>query len=698
MSLFACGWLKRKVDATGEEVAEAAKARARQEKQQSEQYKAAELAAKLASDKPKAAGKQLSRNSEAVRKRALRAKQKRLMKKDQSPKPREKVAIDAEKAAMRTPQENKAAAVDFEKETHYEDARGRKRKRKRLRSISGPSGSTGAKGQRVYTDTEKELILQEHRCVKAKTVGKVDFAFVAHELRRKHPTIFGAGAPGMSRDGIGRQTVRNMVIRASRDGVADGRGRPAPLPAILVATILAALKSVVSARTTIMSAPMLQPIAIGIILASSFHELLQEGRKRRGVFCCSLDYIRGIMKDQGWRCVKPQGDTRKLPEGWAEKRWLMVLRLAYFVFVHNIPKTLVINADHTGIMFTQFKGRMWITKEAAEAKDKSVAGHGEKRQFTLLATTAATGEMLPHQVVVKGKTAKSLPNFGNYSISVNGLNTKKYQSVCYTLPSSVPAVANITSFCCTSNHWSDDITSRAYVKDIAAPYFKKKIEALRDVDPSLSKPYGEQVCILIVDCWYGWIDAGFKEWLSARYPWLRLIFVPAACTPVAQPMDAGIIAKIKGVMRKLYGTWAVFLTQEQIKKGVNPNEIKVPADVQTCKKNLFEWLSQSADKLNSDKAGIVHCWAQTKLLQAWERTVQAEASMKVKELFPNLAEVPAVDLTTGGDGGARDVGSATEDKEAGGLGKPFMETAEEDEWMEWVNWDVLCSSSSSSDA
>ena len=93
MSLFACGWLKRKVDATGEEVAEAAKARAKQEKEPekeaagrvSEQHKAAELAAKLASDKPKAAGKQLSRNPEAVRKRALRAKQKRLMKKDQSP-------------------------------------------------------------------------------------------------------------------------------------------------------------------------------------------------------------------------------------------------------------------------------------------------------------------------------------------------------------------------------------------------------------------------------------------------------------------------------------------------------------------------------------------------------------------------------------------------------------------------------------
>ena len=62
--------------------------------------------------------------------------------------------------------------------------------------------------------------------------------------------------------------------------------------------------------------------------------------------------------------------------------------------------------------------------------------------------------------------------------------------------------------------------------------------------------------------------------------------VPASCTPVGQPMDAGIIAKIKGKLRALYGAWVVSLTQEQIAKGTPPSEIKVPADVPTCKMNL----------------------------------------------------------------------------------------------------------------
>ena len=60
---------------------------------------------------------------------------------------------------------------DFEKETHYIDNKGRKRKRKRLRSISEPSGAVGPKGQRVFSASEKELIVQQFNLTKAKACG-----------------------------------------------------------------------------------------------------------------------------------------------------------------------------------------------------------------------------------------------------------------------------------------------------------------------------------------------------------------------------------------------------------------------------------------------------------------------------------------------------------------------------------------------
>ena len=102
---------------------------------------------------------------------------------------------------------------------------------------------------------------------------------------------------------------------------------------------------------------------------------------------------------------------------------------------------------------------------------------------------------------MQGKTTGSLPNFGvKYNISYKALNTKGTQSTCFVLASVVAAVLNIASFCCTVNHWSDNVTSHAYVNDVAVPYLKAKIAALRAADESSCKPFGEQVCVLIVDC------------------------------------------------------------------------------------------------------------------------------------------------------------------------------------------------------
>ena len=160
--------------------------------------------------------------------------------------------------------------------------------------------------------------------------------------------------------------------------------------------------------------------------------------------------------------------------------------------------------------------------------------HGEKRQFTVLATTSADGKTLPHQVIVQGKTAASLPKFGKYKITLTGKNTNTVPKlvVCFILGSFVQAVANIGSFCATYNHWSDNITSKAYVIDIVVPYFKNKINAMRTINPGCCKAFGVQICVLILDTWWGWLH--IVPWIKQKYPWIRLIFVPAACTPVAQ--------------------------------------------------------------------------------------------------------------------------------------------------------------------
>ena len=64
-------------------------------------------------------------------------------------------------------------------------------------------------------------------------------------------------------------------------------------------------------------------------------------------------------------------------------------------------------------------------------------------------------------------------------------------------------------------------------------------------------------------------------------------------------------------------------TVDQLDSAKDPSEIKIPADVPTCKKNLFRWLSEVCAEMNSTAgSNITHCWEKTKLTKAWEHLVQ----------------------------------------------------------------------------
>jgi hypothetical protein len=52
--------------------------------------------------------------------------------------------------------------------------------------------------------------------------------------------------------------------------------------------------------------------------------------------------------------------------------------------------------------------------------------------------------------------------------------------------------------------------------------------------------------LLLVDCWWGWLDQDFRDWLHLNHPYILLLICPAKCTPVGQPEDNGIIAMLKG--------------------------------------------------------------------------------------------------------------------------------------------------------
>jgi hypothetical protein len=584
---------------------------------------------------------------------------------------------------------------EAEKETHYTDGRGRCRKRKMTRTrVQGGSSSVSAKGYRQWSPTEKQIVVTTFEKVNRGNVGAPLLAASVRALVAKHPKLFSKTAGGPS--DISRAQVKTIVEAHFAGEKSDGRGRPPALPKWLQTLVLVGLSAVVGSRATLFSAHLLQPVAMGIIIANGAGSLLNasrreevcEGKRRRGLFCGGVGWLRALLHSEGWKSVKPQGDTRKLPSDWASLRRNLLLRLAYMVFTHMVPPQLVINPDHTGIMFTQHKGSMWISPERVEAKDKSVKGHGDKRQFTCLAATAADGTMLPHQVVMQGSTSRCLPQWvppngeaHYFRSSLAAQNSKGHLTVCFVLccaTSLMETVGSIASFCCTANHWSDNVTSKAYIKDVADPYFRKTVDRLHKEDPSKCQEYGKQICVVLVDCWWGWLDADFRVFVRNKFPYIRLLYVPAACTPVAQPMDAGIIAQIKGFLRRLYGRWACSLTVDQLTSGSKPTEIAIPSDVPTLKKKLVEWLSASVVEANMDTSRAHKCWQATTLLSAWDRTVQNEARSKATELFPNIEDVQI--LIDDPDAPV----PVDSDPDAGYLGKPFVEDDDEEAYERLV--------------
>lgn len=138
------------------------------------------------------------------------------------------------------------------------------------------------------------------------------------------------------------------------------------------------------------------------------------------------------------------------------------------VKTHNVPKELVLNTDQTGMPLVPS-----TDYQRAEKGAKSVTsnGAGDKRQITANPTTAASGAMLPLQVIYQGKTLQSLPG-GNVP------RDSRFKGWQWSV---------------TENHWANLTTTKTHVKSIIVPYHKRII-----AEQGLPE---DQKCIWIIDCW-----------------------------------------------------------------------------------------------------------------------------------------------------------------------------------------------------
>ncbi len=203
------------------------------------------------------------------------------------------------------------------------------------------------------------------------------------------------------------------------------------------------------------------------------------------------------------------------------------------------------------------------------------------------------------------------------------------------------------------------LTLSLLLQDILVPYF---VETKRRLG---LKP--DHICILVIDCWFGWISEDFTSWLQQHYPWIRRLYVPACCTPVAQPADCGLIAKLKAQLREQFADWLVQLAGDA--------EVKTGAAV--MKPLLFQWMSAAQDRV--DRESVERYWKKTGLYESEKDENQRKATDIESDLFQILFPNTAIRRDTQP---VPEVKEGEEEAESTVGGEGFLESSEEDETKE----------------
>lgn len=224
-----------------------------------------------------------------------------------------------------------------------------------------------------------------------------------------------------------------------------------------------------------------------------------------------------------WR--KPYGDARKAPADADAQIADMVMRLAYLMKQHSIPRVLVLNFDQTGLHFMQQRGNTFTVVEEDNAathmsrkgkqKESKLKGLNDKRQATGTVGTSFAGDVCPGQLIVEGTPANhgALPDLDGCTYGkMRGSNPGHavgWRLVQHGLDASSGRLERqwIGHLVQTNNHWANIQTSYAILEYIIIPWLleKKKV---------VDKPH-DHPAILIVDCWYGWKDQDKNKTLQS---------------------------------------------------------------------------------------------------------------------------------------------------------------------------------------
>ena len=287
-------------------------------------------------------------------------------------------------------------------------------------------------------------------------------------------------------------------------------------------------------------------------------------------FQCQESFVKKFLREEmKWSLRRSTRPGKKTPENVIQILTDAALRLVWTISQYNVPKSLSVNSDQTGVTYSAGGLATWAP---IGSKQVEVLGKDERRSFTLMVGISMSGEVLPFQAIYSGKSPASLPTS----------NAPSYVKATKELRFHFEYSGNDT-------YWSTIETMQSYVTNILAPYFESHRQRLN---------LPNQLCIWQIDCWSVHQSLEFRSWMWKSYPWIRIHYIPANCTGLFQPCDVGIQWVLKLAIRRTALKDIVDDTMQQLKDGSTPDKVVYVKKLAVVRDRSVNWLVNAYEAIN----------------------------------------------------------------------------------------------------
>ena len=263
--------------------------------------------------------------------------------------------------------------------------------------------------------------------------------------------------------------------------------------------------------------------------------------------------------------------VRKVPTDFPEIKLAFLKRIPDFVQEHKIPPDLIINWDQTGAKYVPTSE--WTLAEEG-SRQVDVIGKEDKREMTVLLSCTMSGVILPPHLIYCGKTDKCHPNIK----FPPGWDV--YRSV---------------------NHWSTEATILHFIDCVLVPYVQSTKQKL-----GLDK---DNFALALFDVFAAHRCDSVLQALEKHH--IKCCFIPPSCTGELQPLDLTVNQVFKQELKACFIRWYAGLVKDQLRDGVQLENIKPDLRISVLKPLHANWLIQAISYISSDviiegfvKAGI----------------------------------------------------------------------------------------------